>query len=342
MKKERLDEAMKQHFQRIRGSLADMRVEILKQIASAAQADAQNAKKYNADYLMEKRLDMRNVYNERIEKIKNQAKQAVNVEVAAINMLLTEWISEPAPERLTTLLHLYQDFHLEPSRAEVQLMREAAEGSYIGQKLINGFSDQFGIHIPCVSVEAMTKAVREMAADAEIATAAYAGTLGANYKYLADDMGLSISPDELKTFRPFAENYGREPVTVEDGQIDINDSLARAESLFTEAMRTPDLKLTDSKRNEFDKLFSSCQNDADRLEVAATIMQTGGLVADLMPMYDGELTKQALKKTAEDKRRSATKSMQKFEAAKEEAAKATQAATSADMAARQAAGDYSL
>ena len=342
MKKERFDEAMKQHFQRIRGSLADMRVEILKQIASAAQADAQNAKKYNADYLMEKRLDMRNVYNERIEKIKNQAKQAVNVEVAAINMLLTEWISEPAPERLTTLLHLYQDFHLEPSRAEVPLMREAAEGSYIGQKLINGFSDQFGIHIPYVSVEALTKAVREMQSDAEVVVAAYAGALGANFRYLADDLGLSVSSDDLKIYRPFAENYGREPVTVEDGQVDVNDSLTRTESLFMESMKTPDLVLTDSKRNEIDKLFSGCTSADDKVEIAANIMQNGGLVADLMHLYDDGLTKQALKHIAEGKRRSAAKSMQKFEAAKEEAAKATQAATSADMAARQAAGDYSL
>ena len=342
MKKERFDEAMKQHFQRIRGSLADMRVEILKQIASAAQADAQNAKKYNADYLMEKRLDMRNVYNERIEKIKNQAKQAVNVEVAAINMLLTEWISEPAPERLTTLLHLYQDFRLEPSRAEVQLMREAAEGSYIGQKLINGFSDQFGIHIPCVSVEEMTKAVREMAADAEVAIAAYNGSLGTNFKYLVDDLGLTISPDDLKTFRPFAENYGREPVTVEDGQVDVNDSLTRTESLFAEVMKTPDLTLTDSKRHEIDKLFSGCTSADDKVETAASIMQNGGLVADLMHLYDDGLTKQALKHIAEDKRRSAAKSMQKFEAAKEDAAKATQAATSATMALDRANGDYAL
>jgi len=255
---------------------------------------------------------------------------------------LTEWISEPAPERLTTLLHLYQDFHLEPSRAEVQLMREAAEGSYIGQKLINGFSDKFGIHIPCISVEEMTKAVREMAADAEIAITAYGGSLGTNFKYLVDDLGLTISPDDLKTFRPFAENYGREPVTVEDGQVDVNDSLTRAESLFTEVMKTPDLTLTDSKRHEIDKLFSGCTSADDKVEIAANIMQTGGLVADLMHLYDDTLTKQALSKIAEDKRRSAAKSMDRFTKAKEAAAKATQAATSADMAARQAAGDYSI
>ena len=342
MKKERFDEAMKQHFQRIRGSLADMRAKVLSEIASAAEKDAADARKYNREYLQERREDARNTYNERISAIKAKTKQAVNVEVAAINMLLTEWISEPAPERLTTLLHLYQDFHLEPSRAEVQLMREAAEGSYIGQKLINGFSDQFGIHIPCVSAEDMTKAVREMAADAEIAIAAYNGSLGTNFKYLVDDLGLTISPDDLKTYRPFAESYGREPVTVEDGQVDTSDSLARAESLFTEAMRTPDLKLTDSKRNEIDKLFSGCTSADDKVEIAANIMQNGGLIADLMPMYDGELTKRALKKTAEDKRRSATRAMDKLTKAKEEASAAVQASTDAAEAARHAQGDYSL
>ena len=342
MKKERFDEAMKQHFQRIRGSLADMRAKVLSEIASAAEKDAADVRKYNREYLKERREDARNTYNERINAIKNKTKQAVNVEVAAINMLLTEWISEPAPERLTTLLHLYQDFRLEPSRAEVQLMREAAEGSFVGQKLINGFSDQFGIHIPYVSVEALTKAVREMQSDAEVAVDAYAGALDTNFKYLADDLGLSISPDDLKTYRPFAESYGREPVTVEDGQVDVNDSLTRTESLFMESMKTPDLTLTDSKRHEIDKLFSGCTSADDKVEIAANIMQNGGLIADLMPMYDGELTKRALKKTAEDKRRSATKAMDKLTKAKEEASAAVQASTDAAEAARHAQGDYSL
>lgn len=342
MKRERFDEAMKQHFQRIRGSLADMRAKVLSEIASAAEKDAADARKYNREYLQERREDARNTYNERISAIKAKTKQAVNVEVAAINMLLTEWISEPAPERLTTLLHLYQDFHLEPSRAEVQLMREAAEGSYIGQKLINGFSDQFGIHIPCVSVEDMTKAVREMAADAEIAITAYGGSLGTNFKYLVDDLGLTISPDDLKTYRPFAESYGREPVTVEDGQVDTNDSLTRTESLFAEVMKTPDLTLTANKRHEIDKLFSGCTSADDKVETAANIMQNGGLVADLMHLYDDGLTKQALKHIAESKRRSAAKAMDKLKEAKEEASAAVQASTDAAEAARHAQGDYSL
>lgn len=342
MKKERFDEAMKQHFQRIRGSLADMRAKTLSEIASAAEKDAADARKYNREYLQERREDARNTYNERISAIKAKTKQAVNVEVAAINMLLTEWISEPAPERLTTLLHLYQDFHLEPSRAEVQLMREAAEGSFVGQKLINAFSDQFGIHIPCVSVEDMTKAVREMAADAEVAIAAYNGSLGTNFKYLVDDLGLTISPDDLKTYRPFAESYGREPVTVEDGQVDVNDSLTRTERLFTEAMRTPDLVLTDSKRAEIDKLFSGCTSADDKVETAANIMQNGGLVADLMHLYDDALTKQSLKHIAEGKRRSAARAMDKLTKAKEEASAAVQASTDAAEAARHAQGDYSL
>ena len=121
--------------------------------------------------------------------------------------------------------------------------------------------------------------------------------------------------------------------------IAISCSVILISDITTNASNTA---LTQSKKVEIDALFADCETDADRLSTCINIMESGGSIADLMNVYDSGLTKKALSAIADQRRYDAEQSVRMLAQAKEDAAKATQAATSATMALDRANGDYSL
>lgn len=331
--KKSTQEKLQEHFTKIRYILGDCRARVLQEIADVAEKDAEASKKYNSNYLAERRTDLRGTSAGRIAKVKETAKQKISQEVAALNIDMKSWLFEPIPQDFAVIVQNFRDFDITPSKAELSVLADQVGGSYLAEKVLQAYAAQVGIDTGFTPLEELQKGIAEMKSDALTAVDAFAGVQDSHHHYMCDSLELPICPEELKYFRHFAERYGKDDNT--------DDSISRCEKVFLDAT-SQDIGLTPGKKSELDALFSDCQNEDEKVSIAIRIIEDGGTLADILPMYDKALSTAALYRIADDKRMSAERAVHSMVAMKKAASAAVQASTDAAEAARHAQGDYSL
>lgn len=287
MKNRTIAKEMQAHFKAIRTAVEVMRAAVLKRISQAADLSARNYERYNQDFLRIRQAEMRQNAESEINAVKVTALEKVRSEYAQINTLLTDWVTMPLPDKCNTMLRIYTDFNIQPTKAELQLLAETAQGSYFACRVVDGMGRRLGYEVlDFKTIEVIRREVDTARRDTENAIKNFAGIPDENHKLAADLLGLEL-----------AEN--RNLVVYSADFLENDNTFSRLERELSDITET-EFSLLPSKRREIDKLFADVA-DADRTGVAVRLIESDDSMGDLLSLYDKNLFLDALAKIAQEK-----------------------------------------
>ena len=288
MKNKTIAKEMKTHFQNIRHAVEVMRAAVLKRISQAADLSARNYERYNQDFLKIRQAEMRQTAEAEISAVKQTALEKVRSEYAQINTLLTDWVAMELPDKCNTMLRIYTDFNIQPTRAELQLLAETAQGSYLACRVVDGMGRRLGYEVlDFKTIEVIRREVDTARRDTENAIRNFAGLPDANHRLAADLLGLNLA--ENRNLVIFASDF-----------LERENTFSRLETELCDVVET-EFTLLPSKRREIDALFADAP-DSDRIDVAKRMIENDDSLRDLLELYDRQLYLDALAKIADERR----------------------------------------
>ena len=287
MKNKTIAKEMQAHFKAIRHAVEVMRAAVLKRISQAADLSARNYERYNQDFLKIRQAEMRQGAEAEIDAVKQTALEKVRSEYAQISALLTDWVTMPLPDKCNTMLRIYTDFNIQPTKAELQLLAETAQGSYFASRVVDGMGRRLGYEVlDFKTIEVIRREVDTARRDTENAIRNFAGIPDERHRLAADLLGLNLA--ENRNLIVYAANF-----------LENDNTFSRLETELSDITET-EFSLLPSKRREIDALFDGTP-DADKADVAKRLIENDDGLRDLLSLYDKELYLDALAKIAEEK-----------------------------------------
>lgn len=286
MKNKTIAKEMQAHFKAIRHAVEVMRAAVLKRISQAADLSARNYERYNQDYLAIRQAEMRQTAEAEISAVKQTALEKVRSEYAQINTLLMDWVTMPLSDKCNTMLRIYTDFNLQPTKAELQLLAETAQGSYFACRVVDGMAKSLGYDYDFKPIEVIRREVDTARRDTENAIKNFAGVPDERHKLAADLLGLNLA--ENRNLVVFSVTF-----------LERENTFSRLETELCDVVET-EFTLLPSKRREIDALFVDVP-DADKVDVAKRLIENDDSMADLLALYDKKLYLDALNRIASEK-----------------------------------------
>lgn len=292
---------IKGYFGNIHKALRQMQERCDTIIYDTASKSYQNTQNYKGEYYRSQQNKLLTDANASVVDAKQRCLQKVDREFANIQIALDEWITQPLPETFASVIDTFSRFNLTPTTGEITALQEAGQGSYLAGRLLDGLLRKSGLESHFMNVQAIQKDLREAKGDAHTAVNAYNGRLSTDNHYVADLIdGFVVSPSNMDMYYVFAEDFMDE---------ERNNSLTRIEKSLCDATET-EIALLPSKRNQISALFDGAEDDNEKVVIASRIIEDGGDIADLLPLYDKSLYTRACDYNRENTMREAVKATQ--------------------------------
>lgn len=287
MKNKTIANSMKKHFSNIRGAVEAMQTGVIKRIHGASELSVNNVRKYNADYLAQVQAEMRDNAEREINAVKQTCTERCRAEFVEINGLLTDWLLEPIPDGCATMLRAFKDYGITPTKSELAVMSEVAQGSYFANRALDSLAKNLGFcDFDFKPIDLLRRELNTARKDCENAIRNYSGIPDENHRLAADLLGLNL-----------AEN--RNLIVYASCFLERENTFSRLERELSDVTETQ-FTLLPSKRREIDALFVNVP-DVDKVDVAKRLIENDDSMADLLEVYDRELYLDALGKLASEK-----------------------------------------
>lgn len=296
MKSKNIAHSMKKHFSNIRHAVQTMQTGVIKRICGASELSVNNVRKYNADYLAQVQGEMRANAEREIAGIKQTCTERCRAEFVEIDGLLTDWLLTPVPESCATMLRAFTDYGITPTRSELLVLSEVAQGSYFANRALDSLAKNLGFcDFDFEAIDVLRRELNTARKDCENAIANFSGIPDERHRLAADLLGLNLA--ENRNLIIFSVDF-----------LEKDNTFSRLEKKLSDVVET-EFSLLPSKRREIDALFADVP-DSDRTDVAKRLIENDDSLRDLMELYDRKLYLDALAKIA-DERRSIAESLKK-------------------------------
>lgn len=288
MKSKNIAKQMRTHFGSIRDAVEAMQTGVIKRICGASELSVNNVRKYNADYLAQVQGEMRANAEREIAGIKQTCTERCRAEFVEIDGLLTDWLLTPVPESCATMLRAFRDYGITPTRSELAVLSEVAQGSYFANRALDSLAKNLGFcDFDFEAIDVLRRELNTARKDCENAIANFSGIPDERHRLAADLLGLNL-----------AEN--RNLIIFSACFLEKDNTFSRLEKKLSDVVET-EFSLLPSKRREIDKLFADVA-DADRTGVAVRLIESDDSMGDLLSLYDKNLYLDALSQIAQEKR----------------------------------------
>ena len=293
MKSRTINKELQDRFANIRKAIQEMQDGVNTKVNRCADRAAKNAKMYSADYNRQLHTELIASTSAEIMGLKQKCRTVCDREFLGVRECLRTWMLTPMTPETSAALELFVRNGITPSRREIQILQESAQGNYLASKLLDTLSRNAGFWDTSFrSVDDLEKDLAAAQSGVNLSISAYQGQMHDN-TYVATVLGLEIVPSETDTwFSPAAETI------IAEGA---DNSFTRTEAELLDSTES-EFSLLPSKRAELDQMLDGLAHD-DRIRVIQeTIESNDTSMRDAFELYDKNLFGEAAQRLAEYKR----------------------------------------
>lgn len=293
MKNKTINQELQTRFTAIRNAIQTMQDGVNTKVNRCADKSFRNLKMYSQEYNKQLQKELFASTSAEIMGLKQRCRTTCDREFLAVRQTMRTWMLTPMPPEASAALELFVRNGITPSRREIEILQESAQGNYLASKLLDTLSRSAGFwNTSFRSVDDLEKDLAAAQNIVNVSISAYQGQMHDN-TYVATVLGLEIVPSETDTwYSPLAESI------IAEGA---DNSFTRTEAELLDTTES-EFSLLPSKRRQLDELLGGLEHD-DRIRVIQEAVESNDTsMCDAFELYDDSLYHEAVQRLAEYKR----------------------------------------
>ena len=276
------------HFQIIQKHLDDIQNSIVAyqkavdmKIEKYQRNAAEDEQRLNEHALMEETERNQTILRGDRERVANSTELQITLDFECIEAELQLWACEPPSESFLKIMNAIDTFNLALDADEIVMLSQTASGSYLGNKILNGYAQKNGLQFPFVELSGMFQEIRNVKADCMLSINAYCG----KEHNITDMRWLALNPDTKREYDSTRRLFSSEYITRDES------SFTRLRQMLNTATDTT-VSLADSEIDRIGKLFEGVE-PAERFDRMKQLIETHPEVEPKLALFDPHCYKNA-------------------------------------------------
>lgn len=276
------------HFQIIQKHLDDIQNSIIAyqkavdmKIEKYKRNAAEDEQRLNQRALAEETQRNQTILRGDRERVANSTELQITLAFECIEAELQLWACEPPEESFLKIMNAIDTFNLALDADEIVVLSQTASGSYLGNKILNGYAQKNGMQFPFTELAGMFQEIRNTKADVLLSINAYAGKQNS----VTEMRWLAVNPNTGREYDVTRRLFASEYITRDES------SFTRLRQMLNTATDTT-VSLADSEIDRIGKMFEGIE-PAERFDRMKQLIEAHPELEGKLSMYDPHCYKNA-------------------------------------------------